>query len=203
MDGPEPNILNTNVRKPWGIVPVTWLKQPFSNLETLPLLLKLCFFSLPPPFGSNETETSSAPQYLHWTRQLWSAWLGPIRADCGRFVNSAKVWWVAMCLAKLVFAPGSGEAEWSWTHANKRFCSRGQSCSLAPDLHSYTQSYCFPFVASCHSLCQSLIRTMSFRRLISHFSNFLTLHNERGETFKGTDSKGRVDREKGMERGNG
>lgn len=57
---------------------------------------------------------------------------------------------------------------------------------LAADLHSYTVCYCFPFVASCHSLCQSLIRAAGFRRLISHFSNFLTLHNERRE-LKGTD----------------
>ena len=65
------------------------------------------------------------------------------------------------------------------------FVLGGQSCLLAPDLHSNTESYCFPFIASCHSSCQSLIRTMSFRRLISHFSNFLTLHNERERKFKG------------------
>lgn len=38
--------------------------------------------------------------------------------------------------------------------------------------------HCFPSIASCHSSCQSLIRTTSFRRPISHFSNFLTLLNE-------------------------
>lgn len=101
-----------------------------------------------------------------------------------------------MFLPKLVFAPGPGEVEWSWTHANKCFCSLGQSCLLAPALHSYTACYCFPFIASCHSLCQSLIRTTSFRRLISHFSNFLTLHNER-EGLKGIDWKeGETHREK-------
>lgn len=101
-----------------------------------------------------------------------------------------------MFIAKLVFAPGPGEVEWSWTHANKCFCSWGQSCCLLPDSHSYTECYCFPFIASCHSLCQSLIRTTSSHRLISHFSNFLTLHNER-KGLKGIDwNKGETQSER-------
>lgn len=108
----------------------------------------------------------------------------------GLFISTAKVLSVVMFLANLVFAPGPGELERSWKHANKCFCSCGQSCLLAPDLHSHTVCYCFPFIASCHSLCQSLIRTTSFHRLISHFSKFLTLYNER-ERLKGVDWKER------------
>lgn len=124
------------------------------------------------------------------------------RTDCGLFISTAKVLSVGMFLANLVFAPGPGELEMSWKHANKCFCSCGQSCLLAPDLHSYTVCYCFPFIASCHSLCQSLIRTTSFHRLISHFSKFLTLYNERETRSKGlterrdsdTESKGEGER---------
>ncbi|CAL8379629.1 unnamed protein product [Arctogadus glacialis] len=85
-----------------------------------------------------------------------------------------------MVLARLVFAPGPCEVEWSWTHANKRFVLSGQKqfLSFSVDSYSNTARHCFPFVASCHSSCQSLIRTTSFRSLISHFSNLLTLPNE-------------------------
>lgn len=80
------------------------------------------------------------------------------------------------------------------------FVLGGQSCSPAPDWHSYTESYCFPFAASCHSLCQSLIRTMSFHRLISHSSNFLTLHNEKERNSKGLTKRRDRPRERNRER---
>lgn len=85
-------------------------------------------------------------------------------------------------------------AWWKWIEPNTRkqmLLFLGDKAGLlAADSHSHTHTvcYCFPFVASCHSLCQSLIRTTGFRRRISHFSNFLTLHNERGG-LKGIDWK--------------
>lgn len=175
------------------MVPVARVKQPSEHIFkplNYPSLANLFFGTVSPcTHGRERDRDRAAPQYLHGNTAALICSCQPIWADGGRFVNSAKVLWVAMFLAKLVFAPGSGEAEWSWTHANKRFCSWGQSCLLAPDLHSYTESHCFPFIASCHSLCQSLIRTMSFHRLISHSSNFLTLHNERERNSKGLAQK--------------
>lgn len=160
----------------------------FIPLKTLLSLLKLrFFFSLPAPI--EVMRQSAVLVHIIYTEHSNFDLLGSTDSGRLRVLRQLLVWWVAMCLEKLVFAPGSGEAEWSWTHTNKRFCSRGQSCLLTPDLHSHTQSYCFPFIASCHSLCESLIRTMSFCRLISHFSNFLTLHNERGRNSKGLTQK--------------
>lgn len=95
-------------------------------------------------------------------------------------------------------------AWWSWMELNtckQMLLFLGTKLLACSRLHSYTVCYCFPFIASCHSLCQSLIRTTSFHRLISHFSKFLTLHNER-ERLKGIDWKeGKSQREKEWERG--
>ena len=117
-----------------------------------------------------------------------------------------------MVLARLVFAPGPCEVEWSWTHANKRFVLSGQKqfLSFSADSYSNTARHCFPFVASCHSSCQSLIRTTSFRSLISHFSNLLTLPNEikrererEGESEREMGRESEGERERGRERQRG
>lgn len=112
--------------------------------------------------------------------ELWSApagLLGPT-AGCSSTAQRCDELWRSP--AKLFFLHlGLLEMNGVEHMQTNAFVLGDKSGSLAADLHSYTVCYCFPFVASCHSLCQSLIRTAGFRRLISHSSNFLTLHNER------------------------
>lgn len=134
--------------------------------------------------------------------KLWSAPVGLFgpTAGCSSTVQrcyelwcSSQSWFLHLGLLEM------NGVEHMQTNA---FVRGDKAGSLAADLHSYTVCYCFPFVASCHSLCQSLIRTAGFRRLISHFSNFLTLHNER-RGLKGTDwEEGEILREKAWVRGN-
>lgn len=134
--------------------------------------------------------------------KLWSAPVGLFgpTAGCSSTVQrcyelwcSSQSWFLHLGLLEM------NGVEHMQTNA---FVHGDKAGSLAADLHSYTVCYCFPFVASCHSLCQSLIRTAGFRRLISHFSNFLTLHNER-RGLKGTDwEEGEIQREKAWVRGN-
>lgn len=153
MDSSVLNIANINIHKRDAAQRAKW--AIFLPLKTLLSLLKLLFLSLQP---LEVMRQSAVLLHIIYTEHSNFDLLGSSDSGRLRVLRQLLVWWVA----KLVFAPGSGEAEWSWTHTNKRFCSRGQSCLLAPDLHSHTQSCCFPFIASCHSLCESLIQTMSF-----------------------------------------
>lgn len=133
--------------------------------------------------GRNECELILQHNIYIVTKTLWSGREGGIGADCWLVISRAKVWWVVMfIIAKLVFAPGPGEVEWSWTHANKCFCSAWTKPLPSFGLTLKHCCHCFLSIASCHSSCQSLIRTTSFRRHISHFTNFLTLPNEAAET---------------------
>lgn len=49
---------------------------------------------------------------------------------------------------------------------------------------------CFLSVTSCLASCRGLIRTPSSHRLISHSTNFLTLRNERGQSWRAGDGAG-------------
>lgn len=91
--------------------------------------------SLSPANESNESESILLHNIYIATQQALICSCRPIWTDRRLLINCAKVLWVVMFLAKLVFAPGPVGNEWSWTHANKCFCSWGQSrlacCGLA------------------------------------------------------------------------